>query len=76
MSITGEAKDQPLVASLYDWGTGCIVAVALNLVTSKNAAPSFSRVLDNATANWHLQYMTWARRYFKIRPSVTFRPSQ
>jgi hypothetical protein len=78
MSITIDANGQPLVTSLYDWETGCIVpailsdplmAVIVDLVTDENAAPSFIRVPDNATPDDRVQYMTWARQYFMVRPS-------
>lgn len=58
MSITMDANGQPLVTSLYDWETGCIVpailsdplmAVWVDLVTDENVAPSFIRVPDDAT---------------------------
>jgi hypothetical protein len=63
MSITMDANGmdangQPLVTSLYDWETGCIVpaivsdplmAVTVDLVTDENTAPSFIRVPDDAT---------------------------
>jgi hypothetical protein len=82
MSITRDAKGQPLVTSLYDWETGCIVqailsdplmTVAVDLVTDETAAPSITRVPDDATADGHVQYVTWARQYFKVRPPVTSR---
>jgi len=67
MSITMDANGQPLVTSLYDWETGCIVpailsdplmAVAVDLVTDENAAPSITRVSDDATPDDRAQYMT------------------
>lgn len=85
MSITMDANGQPLVTSLYDWETGCIVpailsdplmAVAVDLVTDKNATPSITRVSDDATPDDRAQYMTWARQYFKVRPSFKLRLSQ
>lgn len=51
MSITMDAKGQPLVTSLYDWETGCIVpailsdplmAVSIDLVVDDNAAFSIT----------------------------------
>ena len=78
MSITMDANGQPLVMSLYDWETGCIVpailsdplmAVTVDLVTDENAAPSITRVSDGATPDDRAQYITWARQYFKVRPS-------
>jgi hypothetical protein len=85
MSITMDANGQPLVTSLYDWETGCIVpailsdplmAVWVDLVTDENAAPSFIRVPDDATPDDRAQYMIWARQYIKVRPSFKHRLSQ
>jgi hypothetical protein len=58
ISIIIDTNGQPLVTSLYDWETGCIVpailsdplmAVIVDLVIDENTAPSFIRVPDNAT---------------------------
>jgi hypothetical protein len=85
MSITMDANGQPLVTSLYDWETGCIVpailsdpsmAVAVDLVTDENAAPSITRVPDNATPDDCAEYVTWARQYFKVRLSFKHHLSQ
>ncbi|KAK0723087.1 hypothetical protein B0T26DRAFT_740131 [Lasiosphaeria miniovina] len=54
MSIKMDANGQPLV-TLYDWETGC-----------EKAAPLFIRVPDDATPDDRVEYMTWARQYFKI----------
>ncbi|KAI0103754.1 3-hydroxybutyryl-CoA dehydratase [Nemania sp. FL0031] len=73
MSITIDENGQPLVTSLYDWETGCIVPAILSdplvlvevgLVIGDNAAPSFIRVPDDATPDDRVQYMAWARQYF------------
>jgi hypothetical protein len=78
MSIVMDANSQPLVTSLYDWETGCIIpailsdplmAVTVDLITDENAAPSITRVPDDATPDGRAQYMIWARQYFKVRPS-------
>ena len=83
MSITMDANGQPVVTSLYDWETGCIVpailsdplmAVWVDLVADENAAPSFIRVPDYATPEDRVQYMTWARHYFMVRPFVQASP--
>ncbi|POR33051.1 Uncharacterized protein TPAR_06751 [Tolypocladium paradoxum] len=75
MSITMAANGQPLVTSLYDWETGCIVpailsdplmAVTVDLVTEENAAPSITRVPNDATPSDRAEYMTWARQYFEV----------
>lgn len=85
MSITMDEKGQPLVTSLYDWETGCIVpailsdplmAVAVDLTTDENAAPSITRLPDDSTPNDCAQYMTWARQYFKVRSSLKHHHSQ
>ncbi|KAF3310519.1 hypothetical protein TWF173_009406 [Orbilia oligospora] len=73
MSITMDASDQPLVTSVYDWETGCLVpailsdplmAVWVDLVTDENAAPSITRVSEDATLDDLEQYATWSRQYF------------
>lgn len=81
MSITMDANGNPLVTSLYDWETGCIVptilsdplmAVAVDLVTDENAKPSITRVPSDATPSDHVQYMEWTRHYFEVRPSFLY----
>jgi hypothetical protein len=76
MSIKIHISGQPFVTSLYDWETGYIVpailsdplvAVVIDLVTDKNAAPSITRVPQNATRDDRAEYMTWARQYFEVR---------
>ena len=78
MSITRDANGQPLVTSLYDWETGCILpailsdplmAVAVDLTTDENATPSVTRVPDDTTPSDYAQYMTWAKQYFEVRSS-------
>jgi hypothetical protein len=80
MSITIDAKGQALVTSLYDWETRCIVpailsdlltAVTVDLVTDEIAAPLITRVSDGANPDSRVQYITWARQYFKVRTSFT-----
>lgn len=75
MLITMDAIGLPAVMSLYDWETECIVpailsnllmAVTVDLVTDVNAAPSITRVSDDATLDDQAQYMTWARQYFQV----------
>lgn len=70
MSIKIDTSGQPLVTSLYDWETGCIVpailsdplmAVIVDLVTDENATPSITRVPHDATPGDLAEYMTWAR---------------
>lgn len=76
MSINIDANGQPLVTSLFDWEVGCIVpailserliAVSIDLETDENAAPSITRLPDNATPDECAQFMTWAKQYFKVR---------
>ena len=78
MSITNDANGLPLVTSLYDWETGCIVpailsdplmAVEVDLVTNEKAAPSFTRVSDDATPDELTEYLTCATQYFKVHIS-------
>ncbi|KAL2060466.1 hypothetical protein VTL71DRAFT_9497 [Oculimacula yallundae] len=73
MSITKD-PNRPIVTSVYDWETGCIVpailsdplmAVAVDLVTDEKAAPSVTRVSPDATLDDRAHYMIWARQYFQ-----------
>ncbi|KAL8407555.1 hypothetical protein RB594_006399 [Gaeumannomyces avenae] len=74
MSITVDAHGSPRVTSQYDWETGCIVpailsdmlmAVAVDLVTDENTAPSITRVPSDAAPSDRVQYMEWTRHYFQ-----------
>ena len=76
MSITEDANGLPLVTSVYDWETACIVpailsdpsmAVEVDLVTNEDAAPSFTRVSDDATPTDLKNYTIWAEQYFTVR---------
>lgn len=76
MSITMDADDRPLVTSVYDWETGCIVpallsdplmAVTVDLEVDENAAPSITRVPDDATSSDRNEFMTWATEYITVR---------
>ena len=78
MSITIDSSGQPLVTSLYDWETGCIIpailsdplmAVWVDLMTDEDAAPSITRVDAETTPDEHAEYMTWSSQYFKVSPS-------
>jgi len=67
MSITVDASGLPLMTSLYDWETGCIVpailsdplmAVTVDLVANEKAALSITRASDdtlrtNSQSTWH-----------------------
>lgn len=74
MSITMDANRRPLVTSLFDWETGCIVpailsdplmAVAVDLATDESAAPFVTRLDDDDTPSDREQYVIWARQYIK-----------
>ena len=72
MSITTEGYN---ITSVFDWETGCIVpailsdplmAVAVDLVTDEDAAPSIIRVPNNATPDERATYLNWASQYFDV----------
>ncbi|TRX97826.1 hypothetical protein FHL15_001036 [Xylaria flabelliformis] len=74
MSITMDANNSPLVTSLYDWETACIVLailsdplmlVIVDLGTDYNANLSVTRVPKNAIPSDRTQYMEWARLYIQ-----------
>ena len=76
MSITKDSDGRPLVTSLYDWETACIVPALLSdpliavagvdLVMDDMATPSITRVAEDETPDNRAQYMTWARQYIKV----------
>ncbi|OBT73570.1 hypothetical protein VF21_07633 [Pseudogymnoascus sp. 05NY08] len=76
MSIAVEANGQPLVTSLYDWETGCIVPAILSdpsmavspvdLVFDENANPSFNDEPDDTTVEEGQNYTAWATEYSKV----------
>ncbi|OBT50119.1 hypothetical protein VE04_09164 [Pseudogymnoascus sp. 24MN13] len=76
MSIAVEANGRPLVTSLYDWETGCIVPAILSdpptavgrvdLVIEENAAPSFDNEPDDTTVEEGQKYTAWATEYAKV----------
>jgi hypothetical protein len=78
MSIAVEANGRPLVTSLYDWETGCIVPAILSdpsmavspvdLVIDGNAAPSFNDEPDDTTVEEGQKYTAWATEYSKVLP--------
>ncbi|KAF3911609.1 hypothetical protein AA313_de0200784 [Arthrobotrys entomopaga] len=74
MSITVDPSGEPLITSLYDWETGCILpailsdplmAVWVDLVTDDNGTPSITRVPKNSTSGDLEQYDKWAKQYFE-----------
>ena len=78
MPITENANGLPLVTSVYDWETACIVivsdplmAVEVDLVTNEDAAPSFTRVSDYATPSLG-KYTIRAEQYFTVRTCSIF----
>ncbi|KAI1130650.1 3-hydroxybutyryl-CoA dehydratase [Nemania abortiva] len=72
-SITKDANGEPLVTSLYDWETACIVLallsdplVAVNLVdliTDEAGGPSITRVPKASTLADLETYAGWAKHY-------------
>ncbi|OQD72824.1 hypothetical protein PENDEC_c019G05696 [Penicillium decumbens] len=74
-TITKEANGEPLVTSLYDWETGCLVPAILSdplvaagpvdLITDENAGPSVTRIPKDATLSDLETYAVWARHYIK-----------
>jgi hypothetical protein len=78
MSIAVESNGQPLVTSLYDWETGCIVPAILSdpsmtvspvdLVIYENAAPSFNNEPGGTTVEEGQKYTVWATEYSKVLP--------
>lgn len=79
MSIVVEENGQPLVTSIYDWETGCIVPAILSdplmavspvdLVLDENAVPSFNDEPDDTTVEEGEKYTAWATEYFKVLPA-------
>lgn len=79
-SIMKDMNGEPLVTSLYDWETACIVPALLSdplvaagpvdLVTDDEGGPCVTRIPKNPTPLDHETYSTWARHYIKVRCSV------
>lgn len=82
MSIAMDANNQPLVTSLYDWETGCIVpailsdplmAVGVDLATDEDGLPALTRLPRIVTVDDMEQMATWSRQYHEVRsPSRSF----
>lgn len=81
MSITKDANGLPLVTSVYDWETACIVpamlsdplmSLTVDLVTNEDAAPSLTRVYDHATPTDLEEFKIWAEQYFTVRTCSIF----
>lgn len=76
MSIVRAVDGDPLVTSVYDWETGCIVpailsdplmAVEVDLVVDEDAKPAISRIHDASSEEYRSQCMGWATCYFDVR---------
>lgn len=74
MSITTDKDGQPLVTSLYDWETGCVVpailsdplmAVEIDLMAGEDAGPSLTRVSSSSEPSTRVQYMEYSKQYFE-----------
>ncbi|CAD6447780.1 9dad758c-46d2-4744-a013-f5a868cf44a7 [Sclerotinia trifoliorum] len=74
-SITKDDNGKPLVTSLYDWETACIVPALLSdplvaagpvdLITDKNGGPSVTRIPKNSSLMDLEMYEMWAQHYIK-----------
>jgi hypothetical protein len=79
-SITRDANGKPLVTSLYDWETGCIVPALLSdtlvaagpvdLIADGNAKPSVIRISEQATETDLKVYAAWAQHYIQVCSQV------
>ena len=76
-SITTKTDDKsrPSITSLFDWETGCIVpailsdpsmAVTVDLVPDRDAAPSITRLDDDETQEYIEEYISWSKQYFQV----------
>lgn len=76
-SITKAVNGEPLITSLYDWETACIVpalisdplvaAGPVDLITDEGGGPSVTRIPKDSTATDLETYTVWARHYIKVR---------
>ncbi|MCJ1463902.1 hypothetical protein MMC07_002511 [Pseudocyphellaria aurata] len=74
-SITKDVNGEPLVTSLYDWETACIVPALLfdvlvavspvDLTTDEEGGPCVTRLPENPTSIELETYATWAQHYIK-----------
>lgn len=84
-SITKDVNEEPLITSLYDWETACIVPAFLSdplvaagpvdLITDENAQASVTRIPEKPTATELETYAAWARHYTKVSGSAN-KPAQ
>ena len=82
-SIIKEVNSEPLVTSLYDWETACIVPALLSdplvaagpvdLITHEEGNPCVTRIPKDPTTTDPETYAIWARRYIKVRLSSLHR---
>ncbi|KAJ5915585.1 hypothetical protein N7466_011518 [Penicillium verhagenii] len=76
-TINHLTNETPLVTSLYDWETGCIVPAILSdplvavspvdLTAGKNGEPSVTRLSEDDTKSDLETYTAWARHYIQVR---------
>jgi hypothetical protein len=80
MSIAVDAGGKPLITSLYDWETGCIVpalladpemAVAVDLTADENGQPRITRVGSDETAEYRDEYIKYADFYLTVRVGLS-----
>ena len=75
-SVTKDDQGKPLVTSLYDWETACIVPALLadplvaagpiDLIMDNCAEPTITRPPDSATATDLEDFEAWSKFYFKV----------
>lgn len=81
MSITFDANGRPLVTSLYDWETSCILPailsgplmmVGFDLAEDENGNLSITRKVEDATLEDHAEGMRYARAItrYVLRSSI------
>lgn len=75
MTISVGAAGEPLITSVYDWETGCIVpalladlemAVAVDLTADENGEPKVTRVASDASAEYRDECMKHASCYLTV----------
>ena len=79
-SIATDANGEPLVTSLYDWETACIVPAFLSdplvaagpvdLITGEYGEPCVTRIPENSSPMDFETYAVWAQYYIKVRSSL------
>ena len=76
MTISEKGNGEPLITSLYDWETGCIVpallsdplvAVEVDLITDEWAEPCITRIPKKVSSKDLESYAEYARHYIKVR---------